>query len=129
MQAQTDPFAPLDSLPLVVLRSSPPAPLSGDALPVPAGNPAAPEILFEHSGWGIYTDDGDDVKISARGEGNILTHIGCDCDFFNWHMAVYVWNDYRPEGDTCFKCTECEEIMPSDAYWFFCKAYNLVNMV
>lgn len=111
------------------VKSSPPAPLSGDALPVPAGDAEVPAILFEHSGWGIYTDATDDVKLSAQNEGNILTHIGCDCDFFNWHMSVYVWNDYRPEENTCFKCTECEEIMPSDAYWFFCKAYNLVNMV
>ena len=111
------------------LRQSPPAPKSGDALPVPDGDAGVPDILFEHSGWGLYTDDDPEIKLSAQNEGNILTHIGCDCDFFNWHMAVYVWSDYRPEGDTRFKCTECEAIMPSDAYWFFCKAFNLVNMV
>ena len=111
------------------LRQSPPAPKSGDALPVPDGDAVAPEILFEHSGWGLYTDcDRRDGLLPAGFEGNVLTHIGCDCDFYNWHMAVYVWSDYRPEGDTRFKCTECGEIMPSDAYWFFQKAYNLVNM-
>lgn len=110
------------------LKQSPPAPLSGDALPVPAGDAEVPEILFEHSGWGLYTDDGPDIKTTARGEGNILTHIGCDCDFFNWHMAIYVWPKYEPEGNYRFKCVECEEIMPLDAYEFFKKAYNLVNL-
>jgi len=105
---------------------SPAAPEPGVAQPDPVG---VPEILFEHSGWGIYTDDVlGDGRLPAGIEGNVLTHIGCDCAFFNWHMAVYVWQDYRPEGDTRFKCTECEEIMPSDSYKFFCKAYNLVNM-
>ena len=111
------------------VKSSPPAPLSGDALPVPAGDAEVPAILFEHSGWGIYTyDDLRDGLLPAGFEANVLTHIGCDCDFFNWHMAVYVWSDYRPEGNTRFKCTECEEVMPLDAYEFFKKAYNLVNL-
>lgn len=107
---------------------SPPAPELGDAQPVPVGDPVVPEILFEHSGWGIYTDDVlGNSRLPAEIEANVLTHIGCDCDFYNWHMAFYVWQDYRPEGDTRFKCTECGEIMSSDSYKFFCKAYNLVN--
>ena len=108
--------------------TSPSAPEPGVAQPVPDGDPVVPEILFEHSGWGIYTQDENDQTGVQLLDGNVLTHIGCDCDFYNWHMAVYVWSDYRVEGDTRFKCTECNEIMPSDAYWFFCKAYNLVNM-
>ena len=111
--------------------TSPSAPEPGVAQPVPDGDPVVPEILFEHSGWGLYTTC-DAVRVDgtpvASREVNTLTHIGCDCEFFNWHMAVYVWSDYRVEGDTRFKCEECNEIMPSDAYWFFCKAYNLVNM-
>ena len=108
------------------VKSSPVATQQGDALPVPVGNPAVPEILFEHSGWGLYTDDGPEVKTSARGEGNILTHIGCDCDFFNWHMAVYVWGNFQPERR--FTCVECGEVLPTEAYEFFCKAFNLVNL-
>lgn len=109
---------------------SPPAPSQSSALPVPDGDPETGDILFEHSGWGLHTtSDGIDHKGEwTKGrEANTLTHIGCDCEFFNWHMAVYVWSDYRPEGDTRFKCTECGEIMPSETYKFFCKAYNLVN--
>ena len=114
---------------LPVEPKSPPAPEPGVAPPVPDGDSVVPEILFEHSGWGLYTLYDRPNWVLDRGpEGNVLTHIGCDCELNNWHMAVYIWDDYKVDGSTHFKCEECAEIMPSDAYWFFCKAYNLVNM-
>lgn len=137
------------------VKSSSSTPQLGDAQPVPAGdpevpeNPEVPEILFEHSGWGLYTsspDPGTRIAWSTavasgqvwshgqlrrsllpKPEADVLTHIGCDCDYSNWHMAVYIWTSYNPKG-TCFRCSECGEIMPVDAYEFFQKAYNLVNL-
>lgn len=106
--------------------TSPPAPEpSGDAASaVPAGDAEVPEILFEHSGWGLYNiayGTSEDLEV------NTLTHIGCDCNFPNWHLAAYLWQDYRPEGDARFVCRECEEIMPSEAYKMFLKVHKLLN--
>ena len=107
---------------------SPPAPLPGVAQPVPVGDPEVPELLFEHSGWGLYSRPGGKNGTEA----NALTHIGCDCEFPNWHLAVYIWADYKQNhairaGDV-FRCQECDEVLPVEAYEFFKKAYNLVNL-
>lgn len=102
---------------------SPPAPLlDGDAVqPVPDGD----GLLCEHSGWAIYTlKSGEHSPLEA----NCLTHVGCEVEFPNWHLAVYIWSDYRPEGDARFVCRECAEIMPSEAYAMFCKVHKLLNM-
>ena len=113
----------------VKFRYDPKSPLAPDpggdaAAAVPDGDAEVPEILFEYLGWGLYTiahpsDFGN--------EANTLTHIGCDCEFPNWHLAAYLWQDYRPEGDTRFVCTECREIMPTEAYKMFCKVHKLLN--
>ena len=104
---------------------SPPAPKPGVAQPVPGGDSVAPEILFEYRGWGIYTPH-TIFDYSGR-EGSCLTHIGCDCDFSNWHMSVYIWSDYTPEGNARFSCPECGEVLDIEAYTMFCKVYNLLN--
>lgn len=100
---------------------SPTAPADGDAVqPVSVGD----DLLCEHSGWGIYSRPGSEYP---RIEADCLTHIGCDSEFPNWHLSVYIWSDYRPEGDCRFVCNECGDIMPREAYIMFCKVHKLLN--
>lgn len=87
-----------------------PAPASQDPVLLP-GEP----ILHEVEGWGIYNE----AEISRQGD--VLTHIGCDCAFVFWSIAI----EHAPRPT--FHCSECGESLSDEAYERFSRVYKFLN--